>query len=313
VALALLLGVVVLGSVVAFSSLNTSAASHHHASSGSDPVHPATQLSPSTPVSSEPSTTIVPPTTPSTSADSPLGPAVTSYVDGREGTVTAAVEDLSTGQTWTLHPGVAEATASIVKVDIMESLLAKSTATGQPLTAEEQAELTPMIEESDNDSATALWDAAGGAAGIGAFNATIGLTDTTPSPCLVCTGFEWPGWGLTTTTASDQLTLLDHLVSANDELGPSERQETLGLMEAVESSEDWGVSAGVPSGTTVALKNGWVPLQNGLWQVNSIGWIDGDRHDYLIAVLDEGNPDEQYGIDTIEQISTMVWNSFGST
>lgn len=311
---ALLLGVAAVGSVVAFSPSDTSAVSHQRAASHDvDPVHPTAPPSTSAPFASKASTTVAPRTTQPSATGSPLGASVTSYVEGREGTVTAAVENVSTGQTWTLHPGLAEATASIVKVDIMESLLAQSTASGQPLPATEQDELAPMIEESDNDSATALWDAAGGPTGISAFNATIGLTDTTPSPCLTCAGFAWPGWGLTTTTATDQVTLLDHLVASNAELGPSERQEALGLMEDVESSESWGVTAGVATGTTVALKNGWVPLQNGLWQVNSIGWVDGDGRDYLIAVLGDGNPDEQYGIDTIGQVSTMVWNALGSS
>jgi Beta-lactamase enzyme family len=229
----------------------------------------------------------------------------------RQGDVTAAVEDLTNGQVWTLNPGVPEATASIVKVDIMAALFAQETK-GTPLTASEQAELAPMIEESDNDSATALWMAAGQAPGIAAFNSTIGLTDTTPSPCLTCAGFSWPGWGLTTTTATDQITLLDHLVSPNNEIGSSERSEALSLMENVDSDEAWGVSTGVPRGVTVALKNGWVPLQNGLWQINSIGWVDGAGQNYLVAVLDGGNPTEGYGIDTVDQVSEMVWNAFSS-
>jgi hypothetical protein len=311
VVVATLLGVVAIATVLALGSSNTPVASKQRAHD----VDPAGQDAPSTsaPAGSTPPTTVVARTTQPSATGSPLGPLVESYVNGRQGTVSAAVENLSTGQTWTLHPGVAEATASIVKVDIMESLLAQSTISGQPLPPAEQADLTPMIEESDNDSATALWNAAGGPSGISTFNATIGLTDTTPSPCLTCAGFAWPGWGLTTTTATDQLNLLDHLAVANAEIGPSERQEALGLMENVEGSEGWGVTAGVATGTTVALKNGWVPLQNGLWQVNSIGWVDGNGRNYLIAVLDDGNPDEQYGIDTIEQVSTMVWNALGSS
>ena len=69
-----------------------------------------------------------------------------------------------------------------------------------------------MIEDSDNDAATSLWDEAGGAAGIGAYNARAGLTSTTPSACVACAGFPWPGWGLTTTTPADQIALLRRLV-----------------------------------------------------------------------------------------------------
>ena len=70
------------------------------------------------------------------------------------------------------------------------------------------------------------------------------------------------------------------------------------------------VAAGsAPARATVALKNGWLPLNsaNSDWQINSEGWVSGSGRDYLIAVLTTGNPSEQYGIDTINQLAAMVW------
>ena len=48
-------------------------------------------------------------------------------------------------------------------------------------------------------------------------------------------------------------------------------------MENVAPDQRWGVSGGVPAGVTVALKNGWLPLNdaNTDWQVNSVGWVSG--------------------------------------
>jgi hypothetical protein len=83
-------------------------------------------------------------------------------------------------------------------------------------------------------------------------------------------------------------------------------------MENIIPSEAWGVTGGVPSGVTVALKNGWLPLQGESdWQVNSIGWVDGDGRDYILAVLTTGNATEQDGIDTIDNVSTMLWPELG--
>jgi hypothetical protein len=84
-------------------------------------------------------------------------------------------------------------------------------------------------------------------------------------------------------------------------------------MEQIDPGENWGVSGGVPaSGVTVALKNGWVPLtSNTDWEVNSIGWIKGDAHDYLIAVLTAHDPSEQYGVDTIHAMSTLIYDTLG--
>ena len=228
-----------------------------------------------------------------------------------EGTVAAAAYDLNTGHSWTLGQSPPQAEASIVKVDILEALLAQSG--GQGLSAANQSVAQDMIENSDNDSATDLWDAAGMSSGIGSFNSSVGLTDTTLSTCVECPGFPWPGWGLTTTVPMDQIMLLRTIVQPNSLLNNSQRQYALGLMENITPSERWGVSGGVPSTASVALKNGWLPLNDDDtdWQINSIGWISGMGRNYLLVVLTTGDPTEQYGIDTITQISSMVWQELG--
>jgi hypothetical protein len=240
----------------------------------------------------------------------PLATAAVSYVSTRAGTILAAVHDVRTGQTWYLGHGVPQAEASVVKLDILETLLAQqgqSTPAGLP--AGDQTLAREMIEDSDNDAATSLWDAVGGAAGIRIFNASADLTATAPSPCVVCAGFPWPGWGLTTTIPADQIALLRELVEPSRLLTSAERRYALSLMENVTPSQRWGVSGGVPAQVTVALKNGWLPLNTAGtdWQVNSVGWVWGRGRDYLMAVLSTGDPDEQYGVDTIDRLAAMVW------
>ena len=56
-----------------------------------------------------------------------------------------------------------------------------------------------MIEQSDNDDATDLWNDDGGAPGVAHFDSVIGLADTDPNY----------HWGETTTTALDQLHLFE--------------------------------------------------------------------------------------------------------
>jgi hypothetical protein len=84
-------------------------------------------------------------------------------------------------------------------------------------------------------------------------------------------------------------------------------------MENVLPRQRWGVSGGVPPGTTMAVKDGWLQLDTSTndWQINSIGWISGYGRNYLMAVLTTGNPIEQYGIDTIDGLSAMVWSAMG--
>ena len=241
----------------------------------------------------------------------PFSAAVTSYLDGRAGVLAAAVYDLGTRQLWAVGPGTPQAEASVVKVDILETLLRQQGSEG--LSGTDQALAQRMIEDSDNDSATDLWDAVGGASGIRSFDARAGLADTTPSPCVECAGFAWPGWGLTTTTPADQIALLRQIAVPGGLLSTAERGYVAQLMENITPSQRWGVCAGVPAQVTVALKNGWLPLnQAGTdWQVNSVGWVSGLGRDYLIAVLSTGNPSEQYGIDTVGWLSGAVWRQLG--
>jgi hypothetical protein len=241
----------------------------------------------------------------------PFSATVDGYLTGRSGTVLAAVYDVRTGQSWRLGDGPAQDEASVVKVDILETLLSASDGTG--LSSDNQGLAEQMIEDSDNDAATSLWYAAGGTAGLAGYNDRVGLTRTTPSACVVCADFPWPGWGLSTTVPYDQITLLKQLIKPGPLLSAAERQYALSLLENVTPGQAWGVSGGVPAGVTVALKNGWLPLNddNTDWQINSEGWVSGDGRDYLISVLTTGNPTEQYGIDTINGLSSLIWTALG--
>jgi beta-lactamase class A len=244
-------------------------------------------------------------------AADPLGPAAAAYLSRRSGTVSVAVYDVRTGQSWRLGGSRPQAEASLVKLDILQTLLARRA--GAPLASAGQALARAMIEDSDNDAATSLWHADGGAAGLTAYGKRAGLRQTVLSPCVTCAGFPWPGWGLTTSVPGDQLALLRQLVAPGRHplLTASARSYVLSLMTHVTADQRWGVSGGVPAGVTVALKNGWLPLNAARtdWQVNSVGWLSGKGRDYLIAVLGTGSPSEQYGIDTVSHLSALVWSA----
>ena len=244
----------------------------------------------------------------------PFGLTAAAYVSTRAGTVLAAIDDLGTGQTWSFGTGQPQPEASVVKLDVLEALLAEGgDSSPAGLSAGDQLLARQMIEDSDNDAATSLWYQVGGAAKISSFNAAVGLKSTIPSSCVTCPGFPWPGWGLTTTVPADQLALLRELVMPGPLLTGTERRYALSLMENVTPSQRWGVSGGVPPRATVALKNGWLPMDSAGddWQVNSVGWISGLGRDYLLAVLTTGNPTEQYGIDTIDRLAALVWQHLG--
>jgi hypothetical protein len=235
----------------------------------------------------------------------PLGPFVTAamrtFLATRSGDITAAVYNVKSRRLFIYRPGALGDDASIAKVDILATALYEAQEHGTTLSATQQELATEAIEESDNDAAEDLWEDDGGNAGIAAFNAKVGMTQTILDP--------EGAWGLYESTARDQIRLLEHVVLPNHVLSYASRAYELALMHRIDPEQDWGVSAGVLSPATVALKNGWLPVGPG-WEINSIGAVTGRYRDYLIAVLTSDDPSMEYGVETIEGISALVWKYF---
>ncbi|MEV0092934.1 serine hydrolase [Streptomyces sp. NPDC050738] len=230
---------------------------------------------------------------PAVDYDAVLAGAMKSVVPGADAAVSVAVLDVRSGESAVYGDGAFD-TASIVKVDILAALLLQAQDDGRSLTAQEKTYATSMIENSSNASATALWDAIGGADGLDAANERLGLTGTT--------GGDGPRWGLTQTTAADQLTLLKAVFGSGSGSGPAldaeSRTYIRGLMGQVEADQQWGVSA---AGSSWELKNGWLPRSaTGLWDINSIGQVTEDGRSYLLAVLSDGNVSQKAGISLVE-------------
>ncbi len=231
-------------------------------------------------------------------APASLEQRIAAYLADRPGAVTVAVYDADAQKLWLYGPGMLNDTASIIKVDILEARLYQ---THGHLSSHERSLATAMIEQSDNNAATALWNADGAADGLGVYNRRVGLR---------CTSFDPYGqWGLTLTCARDQLRLVAELAEPDSLLTAYSRGYELYLMEHIISGEAWGISGGVPrTGVTVALKNGWLPYGTAPWVVNSIGIVQGDSRRYFIAVLTR-DATEQDGIDTIAGVSGIVWQN----
>lgn len=232
--------------------------------------------------------------------------ALTRFLDHRTGRSTVGVTDLVTGQRILVRPHHPQLTASIVKVEILEALLARHHA---PLREPRIRAARRMIEQSSNTDAQTLWEAIGRASGLRAFGRRAGLEATRPA------AGSGPGyaWGLTLTTPADQLRILALLVTPNPILTYRDRAFVLRLMCHVEPDQAWGITAGTSGETSTAVKDGWLPLRNGTrdWQTNSIGYVHAPHHDYLIVVLDTGSPTMDYGISTVQQISRIVWRHTG--
>jgi len=220
------------------------------------------------------------------------------------GQVSVSVVDLTTGASLTYGAkGHAFATASIVKLDILAALLLRAQDRGTTLTSSQRSLATSMIEHSDNDAANSLYLTIGARSGLDAANKRFGLTATE--------GGSDDYWGLTTTTAADQVKLLRQVFTGSSRLSASSRSYLQGLLSQVESDQRWGVSAAATG--DFELKNGWLPRSaTGLWVVNSTGRIDRDGHQLLISVLSDGNHSESQGITLIESVAKAAATALGS-
>ncbi|MFK4186739.1 serine hydrolase [Streptomyces sparsogenes] len=234
--------------------------------------------------------------------DAALADALSALAYGTEARFSVGVLDTGSAAR-AVYGADAYDTASIVKVDILAALLLRAQDAGRELTAQERSQAAVMIERSDNDAATALWREIGGAEGLDAANERLGLTDTY--------GGASGKWGLTRTTAADQLTLLREVFADGEADGEAARAAALGersrayvrrLMGRVVPEQAWGVSAAADDPALTRLKNGWLPrTATGLWDVNSIGQVTAKGRTYLVAVLSDGHPDKDSGVALVER------------
>lgn len=216
------------------------------------------------------------------------------------GNLSLALADTASGSSAVYAPDQhAFVMASVAKVGILAALLLRAEAEGRALTAEERADAQKMIQVSDNSAADRRWRSIGGAGGFAAANRVFGLTETVPG--------TKDRWGLTTTTASDQLRLLTGVTAEDSPLAPASRACVHQLMSQVQPGQDWGVSAAADPAGGTALKNGWLPrTDSGLWVINSIGVVHHDGHRLLIAVLCDGQTSQAAGIETVESAAAAA-------
>lgn len=236
-----------------------------------------------------------------------LADAVADTVSDDDKHVSVAVEDLSSGTTASYNVSDDYVTASIIKVDILSTLLYNDQREGSSLSSSQRSLATAMIENSDNDAASALYDDAGGSSGITAANKAFGLTDTE---------IDDSAFGDTTTTASDQMRLLRQVFTSDSKLTAANRGYIQNLMSHVETDQRWGVSAGADDSSESAgdymLKNGWLPRSaTNLWEINSIGEVEHDGHAYLVAVLSRDNTSMDSGISVIEKVAAEAVDALG--
>jgi beta-lactamase class A len=227
------------------------------------------------------------------------------YLSGRGRHAAAGIVDLKTGARVMYNANQQFETASIVKVDILSTLLWELQNSNGHLSSQQRSLATAMITRSDNTAASALWSQIGRGNGLAAANRAFGLTHTTPG--------SGSSWGLTRTTIADQLRLLTVVSTAGPLSAPS-RTYVLGLMNKVVSGQRWGVPHAAPDdASAVYVKNGWLQrsADGYRWIINTIGRIVEPDHDWLVVVLTNYNASMSGGISLVQGAADLAVDGLG--
>ncbi|HEY6397851.1 MAG TPA: hypothetical protein VIX82_10400 [Solirubrobacteraceae bacterium] len=214
------------------------------------------------------------------------------YLAGRAGRTAFAVID-SQGRMSGANLHSTFITGSVVKAMLLVAYLRRLDALGQrTVDAGSDSFLYPMINVSDNNAATRCWSIVGNG-GLYAVAHAAGMTEFSVTT----------DWGSAQLSAADQARFFFEM----DSLIP---REFVGyaryLLSTIASYESWGIPAIARQlGYNVFFKGGW--RGTGLGQlVHQIARLEGHGRTFSIAVMTDGDPSMQYGIDTIQGVTQAL-------
>jgi beta-lactamase class A len=221
------------------------------------------------------------------------------------GSVSIAALDSVTGARYDYGATADMTMGSVAKLLVLEACLLQQQDERRAAAEWELEDLAAMMVNSDNDAADELYAALGGDPGMTTAIQRLGLTSTTVQAA--------DHWGLGTTSATDQLRLLQQLVGTGSSLLAPSQDFALGLMRAVEDDQRWGVGAVADPGSSFANKNGWLGLDDddGRWLVNSVGVLSVRGHQVLMVVLTQHDEDVAEGIDLTESLAATAVTGLG--
>jgi hypothetical protein len=214
--------------------------------------------------------------------------AARAYLGQRGGYTSFAVLD-SDGRMHGAHLHRTFVTASVVKAMLLVAYLREMAAERGHLDADSRSLLEPMIHLSDNYAATEIWEHDGDSR-LRALARRAGMTD-----------FSIEGeWGNARISAADQARYFFEM----EKLIPARfRHFADHLLSHIAGFESWGIPAVArPRHWTVYFKGGWRGTGRGQL-VHQIARLRRPGERVAIAVMTDGDPSMEYGIETIEGVA----------
>jgi D-alanyl-D-alanine dipeptidase len=216
--------------------------------------------------------------------------SVRRFLGTRAGIVSWALID-SHGRLHGLEPRRVYVSASLVKAMLLVAYLRRIG--NRPPTPSEQAALGPMITQSDNDFATAIYSRVGDAA----------LHDLARRAGM--RGFSVNGyWSGSTFSAADQarfFRVFDRLVP------PRSRGYARRLLSSIVAWQRWGFSRySLAVGFRTFFKGGWRATALGRLVHEAALFVRGPQR-VSMAVLSDGNPSHEYGTATLRGVAERIF------
>lgn len=173
-------------------------------------------------------------------------------------------------------------TASVSKLFIADAVLFQAQSTGTVVPADDMAEMTTLLQSSDDNAAFALWYRYGTSDIISQVTERYGLTETTAS-------FDGQ-WYNTTTTAKDLVGYYAGLLNGSGGLNTASTSVIMDLLRgstpiAVDGyRQHFGLVEGLPEEPVHAVKQGWMCCVEDRWVHLSTGVV-GAEHRYVLVVV----------------------------
>jgi Beta-lactamase enzyme family len=210
--------------------------------------------------------------------------AAIAYARTRQGDISFAVRSEHRFDGY--RPDHVVPSASVVKAMLLVAYLDMPSVSHRALNGSDYALITPMIERSDNNAATAVRDIVGNGR-LAALASRVGMRHFATNPV----------WGLTRVTADDQTRFFLHIDSF---VVARHRSVTLGLLASVTPSQRWGIGQVRLRGWTLYFKGGWGSGTGAVDHQVALLVRGCDRLSVAVMTLGDGTHD--YGKETLRAI-----------
>lgn len=212
--------------------------------------------------------------------------------------------DRRNGRRWRHRGAVDAPMASIAKVLVVAQALRAAPNTGRPVAGWLREQATLAITQSDNDAGDALYRQIGGHVGVAAIARDLRMTATAVGPAAT-------HWGTTRTCAEDLVTMMATLVDPPADsagvIAAQDRAFLLDLMGHVVDGQRWGVGTVRSAAVRVRIKNGWMSVDHP-WVISSVGDVRGRGRDYVLAIVQRAQPEEETGMTRASRLGRLVFD-----